>query len=233
MTVSIRIDVDNPFHYFGFVPKVLNYLSINWTNKLDFPALGYLKSANKLCDYLDKNNIQATWFFTIRTLPDKKLLKKLQSAGHEIALHAITANDLISLRKELFQLFQRTYDIIYGFSKHGSGVQKLSRFHDPVYNESHFHYLAKKTGLQYFVGNGEEPTPLHAKNAVSSWDGCFWANPNYRDTDKYTVEWLAKQEDPYVFLIHPTIWKHNRAVNNTLWSLIQHIDEFKLLKDVI
>lgn len=79
--IKLRIDVDYPY------PSRLKsflYTAINVK-----VGKGYLKNSKTLARMLNesKEEIQAYWFFTPKTIPDKELLDVLNPEKHEVALH--------------------------------------------------------------------------------------------------------------------------------------------------
>jgi len=232
MPLIVRIDVDNPFNWYQRHKKGLNYLSLNWTTKLNWIRFGYLKYAHNLFDYLVKHDIPVTWFFTLRTLPDKDFLTGIKDVNHEIALHATQTDSWEQFKHELDIINDYLGEEVKGFSKHGSGMRKLSRTHSVEYDEERFLELAKQAGLKYFIGNGEEPSEEILKtDSVTYWPGCFWANPTFRNEERYNTSWLEKHTriSKPVFLIHPTRWYFEKKVKEIMDWVKDNIDEFSLV----
>jgi hypothetical protein len=125
----IRIDVDNLFDWGSFRTKVLNYLAMNYRFLyLRLRKLGYLKHTRKLFDDLAESDIPCIWFFRVETLPSRAFGEEVLQKCHEPALHATNTRSLASFQQELNKIKSCFRKPINGFSKHGSGVLKLSRF---------------------------------------------------------------------------------------------------------
>ena len=221
MPLGIRIDVDNPFNWCQRFPKVLNYVSLHWTTKLNWKRFGYLKCARSFFTHLLTYNIPATWFFTVRTIPDKPFLAELTKNSHALAFHALHAQSWAHFSSELQQLTAHLGLKITGLSKHGFGD----------YNEQQCLAFAQKAELQYFIGNAQHPSlqPKQLGNIVY-WPGCFWANPAYRNDSRYGICWLKQhiKDAHIVLLIHPENWYFNKAIQRIFNQVVEEIHEFFL-----
>lgn len=229
MPVILRIDVDNPFGWNQKKRLILNYISLNWTTIFNRVRLGYLSYAHELIEYLKLNEITAIWFFTLRTLPDKTFLKKIKETNQEIALHTVRSGTLEQFKLEVHKINSHISDQIRGFSKHGSGLQKLSRHHTPDYDDDKFITYAQETKLDYFIGNSETPSFLKKKGSLQYWTGCFWVNPERRDVKSFDLEWLklTSKNETIVLIIHPLFWKFNKEVRSNLEWVIKNIPDIK------
>ena len=234
MPLIIRIDVDNPFNWQERNQKVFNYISLNWTSKINWTWLGYLKCAHKFHDFLVKHEIPVTWFYTSFTLPDKVFLAQFRESDHGIALHAVQTDNWENFKKELEKINHYLGEPVRGFSKHGSGQRKLSKHHSPEYEELKFLEFARRAKLKYFIGNGEEPSEKELyQNSTIYWSNCFWANPAYRNENRYNHKWLEEQADKseIVFLIHPGGWYFNMEVRKIMDWIVENINDFSMPSD--
>lgn len=107
--MKLRLDVDYPF------PSRLKsflFATLNRKNSKD-----YLKNAKIIAKMINESQkeIQAYWFFTPHTIPDKELLQLLDPEKHEIALHV--ANDPYG---ELDRLEKATKRKIGYYTVHGT-----------------------------------------------------------------------------------------------------------------
>lgn len=83
--MKLRIDVDYPY------PSRLKsflYTALNMKTSKD-----YLKNAKIIARMINESpkEVKAYWFFTPKTIPDKKLLGMLDKERHEIALHIVNS----------------------------------------------------------------------------------------------------------------------------------------------
>ncbi len=124
MTISLRIDVDNPFGYATLWKKSLNKLSLDYDLVPRSERLGYLEPARALKAYLDEEGIAATWFFRNVTAPQGKLLREFKTAKYELAFHAERSDSFEAFHAELMEWRRRIGITPVGFSKHGSGEVK-------------------------------------------------------------------------------------------------------------
>ena len=61
--------------------------------------------------------------------------------------------------------------------------------------------------MRLFLGNLEDPTldSVHESTGLTAFPSAFWLEPYWRDTKKFTVQWLlehARHKD-IVLLVHP------------------------------
>lgn len=109
--IRLRIDVDYPYPS-RFRSFIYTALGIKM-------GRGYLKNSKIIAQMINTSlkEVKACWFFTLRTIPDKELLKLLVNTKHEIALHII--NDPKSELKLLEELTERKieYYTIHGTAR--------------------------------------------------------------------------------------------------------------------
>lgn len=107
--IKLRIDVDYPY------PSRMK--SFIYTTLGIKTSRGYLKNSKILAKMINESpeEVKAYWFFTPKTIPDKELLKLMDSDRHEIALHI--ANDPYG---ELKLLEEATKKKINYYTVHGT-----------------------------------------------------------------------------------------------------------------
>ena len=200
MSVILRIDVDE-----SYKNRVLHYARVNQELFLAIDSLGYLESCKEIVGDLDERGIRASIFFQPFTVPNKSFAQSLGKMGHGVGLHAVHTNTYNDFLKDLDKISKRFSCKIQGFTKHGSGMFKLSRRHDRVYNSKKYIEYAKKSGLGYFLGNGEDPTEKFSiADNILYFPSAFWLNRNYRE-NKFTTDWLIDESAnrDVVLLMHP------------------------------
>jgi hypothetical protein len=107
--IKLRIDVDYPYP-----SRIKSFIYV----ALGIKTSGsYLRNSKIIAKMINESNenVKACWFFTPKTIPDKKLLKLLDGSKHEIALHVV--NDP---KKELRRLEDVTGKKINYYTIHGT-----------------------------------------------------------------------------------------------------------------
>ncbi len=236
--IILRIDVDNPYGWFSFHKKVLNYFSLNFKRlPIRHNFLGYLDQAKYLFKVLEKAQIPATWFFRVQTKPSREFQQKLIKAKHEIAYHAERTSSLRDFQTDLQILSKNLPTPILGFSKHGSGKIKLSKYHTVEYNLDFLIKLGQDVGFKYFSGNDEIPTaqPIQ-KDKFLVFPGAFWLDEYYRDISKYNMNWLIKNAlkgKTFVVLTHPHKWAFSNKERDDFQTLMESINDFQTFSSMI
>lgn len=223
MTVILRVDVDNPYGWNTPLMLMLNYLR----TEMSFPRiqkLGYLKHLKSLIKDLNDRGIPATFFLKTITIPkDASILK-----GHEIGLHVVYALNYNQFLEELRQLSRKIDTKIRGFSKHGSGTQKLTRKHAWQYSPRKYVEWAQRARLEYFSGNRENPLekPYRTGNVIF-FPSAFWLQKSRRE-ERFNIAWLAttSEQRDIVVLLHPFRWGTDRQVREDYELVVSKINSF-------
>jgi hypothetical protein len=116
---------------------------------------------------------------------------------------------------------------VAGFTKHGSGEQKLSRKHHPQYEVDKLMGYAERAGLKYFVGNGVDyREKWDRRDGVIYIPSVYWPDypPFYSPSHTVNEVIRAAESYPVVVLIHPVWWYMRKEVRNELELLISHFD---------
>ncbi|MFW9915550.1 MAG: hypothetical protein ACFFGZ_08050 [Candidatus Thorarchaeota archaeon] len=207
MAIILRIDVDSPFGWQNIFRKTLSRIHLDFNLiSLRYSWLGYHSHVKYVARDLLERDIPAVWFFQVAARPSQKFAKMLIKNGHAIGLHLVQDTTWEIFRKEQ-QKFEKKVGVrIKGFTKHGSGKRKLSRYHSPQYNPQKLLEYAKKGGFNFFWGNNEDPTKeSKIIDGIQYFEGAFWLNADYRDTARFTFDWLlhtTKKRD-IIVLFHP------------------------------
>jgi hypothetical protein len=223
MTISLRIDVDNPFGYATLWKKTLNKMSLDYDLVPRSERLGYLRPAREMREYLDQKDVSATWFFRNITAPRGKTLRELSAGRHELALHAERSETFEAFHNELKEWAARFGIKPAGFSKHGSGEMKLSRKHDKDYSPERLIEYGKKMRLRYFSGNGTQfDSWFENRDGFVYIPGAYWLDNPSLHSPEVTVDSVVKQSHDMhiVALIHPIWWVAKASVREDLESLL-------------
>ena len=206
MSLIIRIDVDRPY---GRCPPLRHFLS-RLSSDLYFPPVegfGFLAELQTMLTWLNEERAFAYVFFRRCTLPSKSILSLLDAGGHQVGLHLENSRSFETFLKET-QIVERHFGRkVRAISKHGSGGAKYGFHHYAPYEPEKYIEWAQQVSMRVFLGNRQDPTLASTKTAggLLVFPSAFWLEPPWRDTKKFTVNWLldhASQQD-IVLLVHP------------------------------
>lgn len=206
MSLLIRIDVDRPY---GRAPLARHLLS-RVSSDLYFPRVkgfGYLTELQTMLTWLNEASAPAYVFFRRCTLPTEPLLKLLNAGRHEIGMHLENSRSYETFLEEKQTLEKHAGSRVRSVSKHGSGGAKYGFRHYAPYEPQRYVEWAERSSMSVFLGNLEDPTleATRVGSNLSVFPAAFWLEPYWRDTNKFTIDWLltnAKQRD-VVLLVHP------------------------------
>jgi hypothetical protein len=205
MPLIIRIDVDRPYGRSPWLRHLLSRVS----SDLYFPriaGMGYLSELRTMLSWLNERRARAYVFFRRCTLPSGAILELLEAGGHEIGLHLENSRSFATFLEEKEIVEQHSGKKVRAVSKHGSGGAKYGLHHYAHYEPERYVEWAGQASMQLFLGNLEDAC-LEAVRAgkVLVFPSAFWLEPAWRDTEKFTVDWLldrARHRD-IVLLVHP------------------------------
>jgi hypothetical protein len=206
MALIIRIDVDRPY---GRRPMLRHFLS-RLSSDVYFPKIagfGFLAELKTMLTWLNEERASAYVFFRRCTLPPKSIVSLLDAGRHEIGVHLENSRSFDTFLKET-QIVERHFGRkVQAISKHGSGGAKYGLYHHAPYEPEKYVEWAQQASMRVFFGNLQDPTlePAKASNGLLVYPSAFWLEPDWRDTAKFTVDWLldrARYQD-IVLLVHP------------------------------
>lgn len=206
MSLIIRIDVDRPY---GRRPPLRHFLS-RLSSDLYFPPVegfGFLAELQTMLTWLNGEGAFAYVFFRRCTLPSKSILALLDAGGHQVGLHLENSRSFETFLKET-QIVERHFGRkVRAISKHGSGGAKYGFHHYAPYEPERYIEWAQQVSMRVFLGNRQDPTlaPTKTAGGLLVFPSAFWLEPHWRDTKKFTVNWLldrASGQD-IVLLVHP------------------------------
>lgn len=206
MSIIIRVDVDRPY---GRRPLLRHILS-RCSSDFCFPrteALGYLKELKELLQILRKGGARAYVFFRRCTLPSNSIMELMEAGRHEIGLHLEDSRSFAAFQYEQLLLERHIGKKVLSFSKHGSGDARYGYHHYAPYEPERYFAWAERAQMKVFFGNLQDPTltPKSANGGLSWYPAAFWLEPHWRDTAKFTVDWLLVRARicDVVVLVHP------------------------------
>lgn len=206
MALIIRIDVDRPYGRRPLPRHLLSRLS----SDLYFPrvaGLGFLAELQTMLTWLNEERARAYVFFRRCTLPSGSILELLHKGCHEIGLHLENSRSFETFLTETQIVERHVEKKVLAVSKHGSGGARFGFHHYAPYEPERYVEWARQVSMRLFLGNLEDPCiePTKAGSDLLVFPSAFWLEPAWRDTKKFTVDWLldhARYRD-IVLLVHP------------------------------
>jgi hypothetical protein len=233
MALIIRLDVDRPY---GAQPLARHILS-RVSSDLCFPrvaAFGFLAELKTMLNMLNEAGVQSYVFFRRCTLPSESILELLDAGGHQIGLHLENSRSFTTFLDETWRLEHHTNCKVLALSKHGSGGGKFGRCHYAPYEPGKYVEWARRTSMRLFLGNLEDPTlaPEDGGCGLTVFPSAFWLEPHWRDTKRFTVNWLVEQAQfrNIVLLVHPENVLSDEQLTSDFKMLIRTV-EFKVFHE--
>jgi len=168
---------------------------------------GFLAELQTMLGWLNEEGARAYVFFRRCTLPSRSILGLLEAGRHEIGLHLENSRSLATFQHETQIVERHVGRRVLAVSKHGSGSTKFGFHHYAPYEPGKYVQWARQASMRLFLGNLEDPTlePTKVGNDLLIFPSAFWLEPHWRDSKKFTVDWLldhARHQD-VVLLVHP------------------------------
>jgi hypothetical protein len=131
----------------------------------------------------------------------------LNAGHHEIGLHLEDSRSFAAFVKEKQILERHLGRRILAMSKHGSGTEKYGLRHYAAYEPEKYIEWARRLSMRLFLGNDQDPSirPLRNGDGPVVFPSAFWLEPNWRDTRRFSVEWLLDhgRHMDIQLLVHP------------------------------
>jgi hypothetical protein len=180
------------------------------SSDLYFPKVagfGFLAELRTMLVWLNEERARAHVFFRRCTLPSRSIIELLDVGCHEIGLHLENSRTFDTFLDEKQIVEQHVGRKVLAISKHGSGGATYGFHHYPPYEPERYVEWARQVSMRLFLGNQQDPSlePTQAGNDLLVFPSAFWLEPPWRDTKKFTVDWLldhARHRD-IVLLVHP------------------------------
>lgn len=241
MVLLLRVDVDNAYTPIGntsIVRKmklILNYLNENyWAPHIEF--LGYNEAFLRLINDMHERGIRASIFFKYITLPNKRTIDFLHDEGFDVGMHILTAKNYDEFLKEKKYIEKKIKTRIYGFSKHGDGLKKLSRKHAWRYEPEKYIKWGIRSGMKYFSGNKHDIiTDVVLFNDFCFLPKVFYIEPYMRRIKATVEEAIDHVNSGYVVvaLVHPRNCVLRDDVKRDFEKLISKADKILTLKEYV
>ncbi len=169
-------------------------------------GFGFLAELRTMLYWLNLEGARAHVFFRRCTLPSESIIELLDTGGHAIGLHLENSRSFGTFLKETQILERHIGRKVLGVSKHGSGYKKFGFHHHAPYEPEKYVEWAERASMRVFFGNLQDPSmEATAANGLLFFPSAFWLESPWRDTKKFTVEWLLDhaQRRDIVLLVHP------------------------------
>ncbi len=205
MALILRVDVDKPYGHHTLIRRIFSKLVEDYIPSYPI-KFGYLSHLKHFIRYCNDNKISGTFFHRICTSPDEETLDLLIFGNHKIGLHLENSVNIKEFLKEVAALQKAVPQIaINCFSKHGSGIHKLGKYHYPKYEPELYRSWEKKTGHKFYSGNNIATCSEDLLAFDGFFSNIFWMEPAYRSPNFHKVEDLIAIAVDYdvVILIHP------------------------------
>lgn len=224
MALLIRVDVDRPFGRRDIFHKLASRISSDlYLPRIEY--LHFLHDLNEILDQFNLLNIRSYVFFRRCTLPSIRIMKSLDEGNHVIGLHLENSRSLDTFKRELEVLEKHIARKISVFSKHGSGVHRYGLSHYAPYEPKKYILWGKELGMHIFFGNGEDPSVCSYRDneKIYVFPSAFWLEPFWRDTTRFSMEWLAREARlrDIVLLLHPDNITRDRVLMDQLMTLLK------------
>lgn len=204
MAIILRVDVDKPYGNHTIIRKIASKVVEDFIPNFNIKH-GYLSHLKEFIRYCNSKGVVGTFFHRICTLPDKETLGLLSDSGHVIGLHLENSRNKDTFIMELDLMKSKLNLNINTFSKHGSGVYKLGKYHYPKYEPEIYKNWAYEYKINYPSGNGIPLKPEDLFSVDDYYEYVFWIESKYRNSnfnDLTELIQIAKFKD-IVVLIHP------------------------------
>ncbi len=224
MGLILRVDVDKPYGNATFFRRIVSKIIEEF---IPIPFIGTYSYLSHLKDFLifcNNEDVKAFVYHRNCTRPDEETIELLIKGGHKLGLHAENTVTFETFEKEILLMRKKVKGIsVDSFSKHGSGVLKLGKYHYPPYEPDKYLNWSVKADVNYFSGNGIATNEFDLESINGYFPSAFWIERDYRDkqfSDINTVIQISKTKD-IIILIHPCNYQSTKEVRDDFKLLIQ------------
>jgi hypothetical protein len=156
-----------------------------------------------------------------------------KNENSSINVHVEKTQSFESFKSEVQEWEQRCKTKATGFTKHGSGMLKLSRHHDAQYDPRAFIEYGKKLGLRYFVGNSPDlDAQFEYEDDFIYVPSVYWIDRISIHPAEYDIDHLVKDAEsrPTVVLMHPIWWAWKNDVRERFDQILDKAEFISLEK---
>lgn len=229
MAVFLRVDVDKPYGKHTLLRKILSKITEDFFPNYKINNI-YLSHLKEFIIFCNDNDIKGTFYHRLCTRPDSETIELIKVGKHAIGLHLENSKSFETFSKEWNEIQCYTDLKMISFSKHGSGVHKLGKYHYPIYEPSKYKTWASKLKLLFPSGNGIPSSKDDLESIDGYYENVFWIEPTYRNNAfnnlKDLIE-IAKNKD-VVVLIHPCNYLADLETRNEFHHFVEMIKQNKI-----
>lgn len=222
MGLILRADVDKPYGHSNLLRRVASKLAEDYFSIPIIGSFKYLSHLVEFLEYCNEQHIPGFIYHRACTAPNKKVRELLVSGGHKVCFHAENTRNFKTFSEELNSFKEKVKPLqVESFTKHGSGVLKLGKYHYPPYEPEKYMDWSGKVHTGFYFGNGICKTENDLYSQNNFFPNMFWMERDCRDAQFSDLQKLldaAKKQD-VVVLIHPCNFHTSKIVS----------DDFKLL----
>jgi hypothetical protein len=223
MSLLLRLDIDRAYGKAPFHRHVMSRISSDYYMPT-VKAFGYLKELKVMLEMLNARRARSYVFFRKCTLPSREIMALIKKGAHEIGLHLEDSRSFETFAAEKRRLERHIGGKVTSFSKHGSRGIKYGYHHYAPYEPEKYVSWARQAEMRAFLGNLEDPSlpPVNQLPSLSVFPAAFWLEPAWRDTGKFTIDWLKSHAlvQDTVLLIHPENVLENPELTRSLLDLV-------------
>ncbi|MBZ5653298.1 MAG: hypothetical protein LAO18_22770 [Acidobacteriia bacterium] len=188
----------------------MRHLLSRISSDIHFPkinAAGFLAELRTMLALLNRAGARSYVFFRRCTLPSRPILDLLDTGAHQIGLHLENSRSFSTFIEETQIIEHHIGRKVLAVSKHGSGGAKFGFHHYAPYEPEKYVEWLRQASMRLFLGNLEDPSleRTDCGNGLLVFPSAFWLEPPWRDTKRFTLDWLLRQASKrdIVLLVHP------------------------------
>ena len=228
MAIILRVDVDKPYGKHNIFRKIASKVKEDYLPRWSLYP-GYLSHLKEFIIFCNENGIRGTFYHRLCTVPDPETLNLLNGGNHQIGLHLENSRDISTFIGELKEMEQLLPTIdIDTFSKHGSGVHKLGKFHYPLYEPEKYQEWSKSVNIAFPSGNGIPSCSTELDPDDNGYyQNVFWVEPPYRSASYNDLDLVLEKSlvSDIVVLIHPCNYAADKKTRDDFHKIAKFAKE--------
>ncbi len=222
MPFLLRVDIDKPYGHHSLFAKIISKIREDYT----FPALdalNYLKPTIDFLKFCNSLEVPAFLYFRNCTVPNKEVMQLISAGDHLIGFHAENTKSIETFQQELNAFKQQINKEVKYFTKHGSGVLKLGKYHYAPYEPEKYIAWSRQLGMDFSLGNGIASSLNDLVPEKGFYKNMFWLESDYRNEGLNKIEDLIEFAKDHIvpLVIHPANFYSRVEVKEDLRRIIE------------
>lgn len=222
MPFILRVDIDKPYGHHSLFTKIISKCREDYS----FPALdtlNYLKPTIEFLNFCNGLNVHTFLYFRNCTVPNKEVMRLISEGDHLIGFHAENTRSMETFQQELDAFKLKVNKEVKYFTKHGSGVLKLGKYHYAPYEPEKYIVWSKQLDMDFSLGNGIASSLNDLLPEKGFYKNMFWLESDYRHEGLKNVEDLIEFAKQHIvpLVIHPANFYSRAEVKEDLTKLIE------------